>query len=287
MIEIDRESLLVHVGADVTFGDLERAVREKDLTLDLDAVPSTTTIKAFVDNGAIGAASPWNDPADHLIAGLSAANVNAPNETLTIRPIPATSGGARSHGAPLGSKGSLLRGGDRVASRSCSSRRPATAAATDRVPERRARAHRRRARPVVEDRAGASSLNGRRARLRNEAKTSVIAACAFSARSSRRKSSRTSSSRTSTPSPFATSIPRAPTHVLVIPKTHMTSLNDAKESDVQLLGHLMLTAKRVADQLDLKDGYRTVINTGKGAGQSVFHLHVHVLGGRSLAWPPG
>jgi histidine triad (HIT) family protein len=82
--------------------------------------------------------------------------------------------------------------------------------------------------------------------------------------------------------------PAAPTHVLVIPKKHIVSLNDASEADQALLGRLMLTARAVAEKLDLlNSGYRIVVNNGKDAGQSVFHLHVHVLAGRALAWPPG
>ena len=82
--------------------------------------------------------------------------------------------------------------------------------------------------------------------------------------------------------------PQAPTHVLVIPREHMESLDDASAGDEQLLGHLLRVAARIANQEGLGDsGYRTVINTGAGAGQSVFHIHVHVLGGRALNWPPG
>ena len=82
--------------------------------------------------------------------------------------------------------------------------------------------------------------------------------------------------------------PQAPSHVLVIPREHMESLNDATQRDEGLLGHLLRVGARVAnDQGHGESGYRTVINTGAGAGQSVLHLHVHVLGGRSLNWPPG
>lgn len=82
--------------------------------------------------------------------------------------------------------------------------------------------------------------------------------------------------------------PQAPTHILVIPREHMESLDDASAGDEQLLGHLLRVGARVANQEGLGDnGYRTVINTGAGAGQSVFHVHVHVLGGRALTWPPG
>ena len=82
--------------------------------------------------------------------------------------------------------------------------------------------------------------------------------------------------------------PQAPTHVLVIPREHLESLDDASAKDEGLLGHLLRVGARVANDLGhAEDGYRTVINTGAGAGQSVFHLHVHVLAGRPLAWPPG
>ena len=82
--------------------------------------------------------------------------------------------------------------------------------------------------------------------------------------------------------------PQAPTHVLIIPREHMESLNDASNRDEQLLGHLLRVGARIAnDEGHAEHGYRTVINTGAGAGQSVFHLHVHVLGGRPMNWPPG
>jgi histidine triad (HIT) family protein len=82
--------------------------------------------------------------------------------------------------------------------------------------------------------------------------------------------------------------PQAPVHILVIPREHLESLDEASQKDEALLGHLLRVAARVANEQGLSEsGYRTIINTGAGAGQSVFHLHVHVLGGRSLAWPPG
>ena len=82
--------------------------------------------------------------------------------------------------------------------------------------------------------------------------------------------------------------PQAPTHVLVIPRAHIESLNDAAQTDEPLLGHLLRVAARVANREGLSEsGYRTVVNTGADAGQSVFHVHVHLLGGRNLAWPPG
>jgi histidine triad (HIT) family protein len=82
--------------------------------------------------------------------------------------------------------------------------------------------------------------------------------------------------------------PQAPTHALVIPREHVASLNEAGGADEALLGHLLLVAARVARDEGLADaGYRTVINTGAEAGQSVFHIHVHLLGGRRLTWPPG
>ena len=82
--------------------------------------------------------------------------------------------------------------------------------------------------------------------------------------------------------------PVAATHVLVIPKKHIASLSDATPEDEALLGKLLLAAKRVADaEGRTGDGYRTVINSGPNAGQTVFHIHVHVIGGRPMAWPPG
>ena len=82
--------------------------------------------------------------------------------------------------------------------------------------------------------------------------------------------------------------PQAPTHFLVIPKRDIGTLSDATTADEMLLGHLLVTAASVAKQLGVAEGgSRIVINNGAGAGQTVFHLHVHVLAGRSLTWPPG
>jgi histidine triad (HIT) family protein len=80
--------------------------------------------------------------------------------------------------------------------------------------------------------------------------------------------------------------PKAPTHVLVIPKVHVASLNEA--TDPTMLGRLMLAAREIAAEEGIAEaGYRVVVNTGAGAGQTVFHLHLHLLGGRKLTWPPG
>ena len=81
--------------------------------------------------------------------------------------------------------------------------------------------------------------------------------------------------------------PQAPTHLLIIPKKVISKLSDASNNDELILGHLMLVAGKVATQLDLNDTFRIVINNGAKAGQSVFHLHLHLLSGRSLNWPPG
>ncbi|MFT3773753.1 MAG: histidine triad nucleotide-binding protein [Minicystis sp.] len=82
--------------------------------------------------------------------------------------------------------------------------------------------------------------------------------------------------------------PVAPTHVLVIPKEHVVSLSEGKPEHAPLFGKLMLAAARAAEITGIvQSGYRVVANTGANAGQSVFHLHVHVLGGRALGWPPG
>jgi histidine triad (HIT) family protein len=81
--------------------------------------------------------------------------------------------------------------------------------------------------------------------------------------------------------------PQAPTHVLVIPKQPIPSLAEADDEDELLLGHLVLVATRLARKLGLGDGFRLVVNCGRNGGQSVDHLHVHLLGGRALGWPPG
>jgi len=81
--------------------------------------------------------------------------------------------------------------------------------------------------------------------------------------------------------------PQAPTHVLVIPRKEIASLNDLSDEDQSLVGHLLLVVKKVATDLRLADGYRVVINCGEQGGQSVPHLHLHLLGGRVMKWPPG
>lgn len=81
--------------------------------------------------------------------------------------------------------------------------------------------------------------------------------------------------------------PQAPIHVLVIPKKPIASLAEANADDADLLGHLVVVAAKLATELGLADGYRLVVNCGRDGGQSVDHLHVHLLGGRRLSWPPG
>jgi histidine triad (HIT) family protein len=81
--------------------------------------------------------------------------------------------------------------------------------------------------------------------------------------------------------------PQAPVHILVIPKQPIAKLADAESQDHALMGHLLLTAKRVAEQVGLTNGYRVVINNGPDGGQTVYHLHLHILGGRQMEWPPG
>lgn len=81
--------------------------------------------------------------------------------------------------------------------------------------------------------------------------------------------------------------PQAPLHLLVIPLRVVPHLSEAKESDAELLGHLLLVARDMALKLGFRNGFRTIINNGKMAGETVPHLHVHVLAGRPLAWPPG
>ena len=81
--------------------------------------------------------------------------------------------------------------------------------------------------------------------------------------------------------------PQAPTHLLIIPKKVIPKLSDATDEDQNILGHLMLVAGKIAEQLELDETVRLVVNNGAKAGQSVFHLHLHLLSGRSLNWPPG
>ena len=81
--------------------------------------------------------------------------------------------------------------------------------------------------------------------------------------------------------------PQAPTHVLIISKKHIVGLKEAQAEDAEIIGYLHLVAAQIARQRGIEDGYRTVFNVGPRAGQSVFHLHLHLLGGRSLRWPPG
>lgn len=82
--------------------------------------------------------------------------------------------------------------------------------------------------------------------------------------------------------------PAAPTHILVIPKKHISAVNDANAEDQGLLGRLLLRANEIAEQQGLtEDGFRYVINTGDNGGQTVSHLHLHLLGGRRMSWPPG
>lgn len=82
--------------------------------------------------------------------------------------------------------------------------------------------------------------------------------------------------------------PQAPLHLLIIPKRHLASLNEAGEADAGLLGRMLTLAGTLARQEKVAEsGYRTVINTGRDGGQSVFHIHLHLLAGRALAWPPG
>ncbi|MGB3768731.1 MAG: histidine triad nucleotide-binding protein [Phormidesmis sp.] len=81
--------------------------------------------------------------------------------------------------------------------------------------------------------------------------------------------------------------PQAPTHILIIPKKPIPKLADAQPEDKAILGHLLFTVSEIARQENLDKGYRVVINTGEEGGQTVFHLHLHLLGGRTLSWPPG
>jgi histidine triad (HIT) family protein len=86
---------------------------------------------------------------------------------------------------------------------------------------------------------------------------------------------------------FADVNPKAPVHILIVPREHISSLADADEKNRELLGHMLLAAATIARDKGLDKGYRIVVNTGDDGGQTVNHLHLHLLGGRPLAWPPG
>ncbi|MGL5081554.1 MAG: histidine triad nucleotide-binding protein [Microcoleaceae cyanobacterium] len=86
---------------------------------------------------------------------------------------------------------------------------------------------------------------------------------------------------------FTDIAPQAPVHILLVPKKPIQKLADITSEDQTLMGHLVLTAKKIAEEAHLKDGYRVVINTGQDGGQTVYHLHLHILGGRQMEWPPG
>jgi histidine triad (HIT) family protein len=81
--------------------------------------------------------------------------------------------------------------------------------------------------------------------------------------------------------------PTAPTHVLIVPKRHIVDIKHAEPKDAEIIGYSHLVAARIARERGIEDGYRTVYNVGPRAGQSVFHLHLHLIGGRDMRWPPG
>ncbi|WP_281647642.1 histidine triad nucleotide-binding protein [Parendozoicomonas sp. Alg238-R29] len=87
---------------------------------------------------------------------------------------------------------------------------------------------------------------------------------------------------------FRDKFPAAPVHILIIPREHIATLNDTEPKHAELLGHIMLTASRLAKELDLADdGYRVVMNCNRQGGQTVYHIHLHLLGERPMRWPPG
>jgi histidine triad (HIT) family protein len=86
---------------------------------------------------------------------------------------------------------------------------------------------------------------------------------------------------------FADINPKAPVHILIVPREHIDSLAEAGEDERELLGHLMIVAGEIAQQKGLAKGYRIVVNTGDEGGQTVDHLHLHLMGGRQMTWPPG
>src|SRR5208282_670527 len=86
---------------------------------------------------------------------------------------------------------------------------------------------------------------------------------------------------------FADINPKAPVHILIVPREHFDSLSEAGKDEQELLGHLLWAAAEIAREKNLANGYRIVVNTGADGGQTVDHLHLHLLGGRALTWPPG
>ncbi|MFH7903020.1 MAG: histidine triad nucleotide-binding protein [Candidatus Aenigmatarchaeota archaeon] len=84
--------------------------------------------------------------------------------------------------------------------------------------------------------------------------------------------------------------PQAPIHLLIIPKKHITGIQEIKEDDIEIVGYMFFTARKIAEKLGINNyekGYRLIFNVGKDAGQSIFHLHLHLIAGRKLNWPPG
>ncbi len=81
--------------------------------------------------------------------------------------------------------------------------------------------------------------------------------------------------------------PVAPSHILIIPKRHIETVNELEETDALLMGRMLVIAKKIAAEEGLSDGYRLVLNCGKDGGQEVFHIHLHLIGGRKMGWPPG
>ncbi len=81
--------------------------------------------------------------------------------------------------------------------------------------------------------------------------------------------------------------PQAPTHVLIVPKKHIRGLKEAQPEDAEIIGYMHLVAVQIARERGIEDGYRTIFNVGPNSGQSVFHIHLHLIGGRRMSWPPG
>lgn len=84
--------------------------------------------------------------------------------------------------------------------------------------------------------------------------------------------------------------PQAPIHLLIIPKKHITGIQEIKEDDIEIVGYMFFIARKIAEKLGINNyekGYRLIFNVGKDAGQSIFHLHLHLIAGRKLSWPPG
>ena len=132
-----------------------------------------------------------------------------------------------------------------------------------------------------------TGASGPKVRAGNPASSKIVWTTASSAKSSRAKFLRLRVYEDDKVFVFEDINPKAPTHVLIVPKRHIVGLKEATPEDAEIIGYCQLIAAKLGRERGIEDGYRTVYNVGPKSGQSVFHLHLHLLGGRDLKWPPG